>query len=166
MTPWLLALWVAASGSAEAALHDDRVAINPNLPFSACDGGASAITIGQRMQPATLRGVFVGQLRPEQVLDGADVSWCPGHYPPHAQACLIVRDAGEYSIQVTDSQGVDTVLAVEIQPSIFYCDDDSGGDLRPLVNSWLEPGQYRVYVGSYSQGASGSFVLSAGPWTY
>ncbi len=46
------------------------------------------------------------------------------------------------------NQGGDTTMVV-MGPSGVFCDDDSGGSLRPRIIQQLMPGQYQVYIGTY-----------------
>ncbi len=83
---------------------------------------------------------------------------CPGHVPnaPHVE--LDVREPGTARIVARSDE--DLVLLVRRPDGSFACDDDGAGDYDPLVIEALALGRYRVWVGSYSPGATGDFELS------
>ncbi|MGD9739211.1 MAG: hypothetical protein AB7O56_13170 [Bauldia sp.] len=64
---------------------------------------------------------------------------------------------GEYmlSFAVASAAGADTTLVINGPDGAWYCDDDSWGELSPLV-SFDQPlaGQYDVWIGVYGAAAS------------
>lgn len=82
-----------------------------------------------------------------------------------------IADAPDYSVNYTAGNfdtltigavsNSDTTLVVNDAYGNWYCDDDSGNGLNPLVTlANLASGRYDIWVGSYSQGDYSSAVLS------
>lgn len=137
--------------------------MNPHLPLSSCSAGSGLLSLGLTDAPAFASGLFLGALAPEQLFDTATTAWCPGFYPPEPQICFLVREAGTYTLAVTDSESTDSVMAIALDGVGLYCDDDTAGNYRPSITYWFEPGEYNVYIGTYGQHGSGRFELTATP---
>lgn len=71
-------------------------------------------------------------------------------------------NAGGYNtLTIGAVSSSDTTLVVNDAYGNWYCDDDSGNGLNPLVTlTNLASGRYDIWVGSYSQGDYASSVLS------
>lgn len=145
-----------SSGPPDAAA-DGRLAINPNISVGDCPGGA-AIDVAPTMGDRTLTGTLAG----EQPGDALFESYCVGYYRPNAQFCVAVPSpGGYYTFTVTDAGGVDATMGLSGGAyEVPACDDDSAGNLLPKLVQWLEPGEYRLWVGSFSEGASARFTMT------
>ena len=62
----------------------------------------------------------------------------------------LLYTAGQYNLRMFFTGESDTTLVVNAPDGSWYCDDDSGGNLHPLLN-FIDPldGQYDIWVGSY-----------------
>jgi hypothetical protein len=54
---------------------------------------------------------------------------------------------------------IDTVIAVRDPSGVVSCDDDGGGYPNPLLSIGATAGRYEIWMGTYSQGASGTYTL-------
>tara|TARA_R110002072_G_scaffold79652_14_gene183590 strand:+ start:468 stop:1805 length:1338 start_codon:yes stop_codon:yes gene_type:complete len=69
--------------------------------------------------------------------------------------------AGGYDLTIGATSNSDTTLLVNGPNGEWYCDDDSGQGLNPLVQlNNPRSGRYDVWIGSYSQGDYAATVLS------
>ncbi|MHA6287614.1 peptidase S1 [Maricaulis sp. CAU 1757] len=62
--------------------------------------------------------------------------------------------AGSYPLSIGAISDADTTLIINGPDGQWYCDDDSGGDLDPLL-TWGNPpsGQYDIWIGTYGSGS-------------
>ena len=65
----------------------------------------------------------------------------------------LLYTAGQYNLRLFFTGESDTTLVISAPDGSWYCDDDSGGSLNPLLdfNTPLN-GQYDIWVGSYQAG--------------
>lgn len=86
----------------------------------------------------------------------------------HGDACAgYVGSNPDYAVTVTGTvnavftavSDVDTTLVIT-GPGGPYCDDDSGGDMNPMVQGEFAAGTYNVYVGTYSEDEASSYTLT------
>jgi hypothetical protein len=163
MFSWLVTTLALSLTPPVAAPDDTRVAFDTNISLGACEGGGELLSVGAGTD-VVVRGTYRGDD------EGATKfsSWCPGFYPSVAQYCFNVPPGGaQYNFTVLDSQGVDTVMAVvPALDSYAYCDDDTAGGMRPMLDLWLYEGQHVVYIGSYSSGGMGTYELRVAPTVY
>jgi len=61
--------------------------------------------------------------------------------------------AGQYNLRIFFTGESDTTLVINAPDGQWYCDDDSGGNLHPMID-FTPPldGQYDIWVGSYEAG--------------
>jgi hypothetical protein len=78
---------------------------------------------------------------------------CPGFIAARPSFSLRYT-AGDYPLYISVASDVDTTLAVRAPDGSWACDDDSAGNLNPVV-SWASPrsGRYQIWVGRF--GAEG-----------
>lgn len=142
------------------------VALNPNISLRDCGGSGAAVTLGQTTGDIVRSGTFIGSAAPGEVFV-VDETWlyCVGNYPPDAQICLTVVDAGSYIFELTEAT-IDPTLALVSGGAGLVCDDDTAGNLMSRIEWWLEPGTYELFVGAYALGGTGSFSMriSRAPW--
>jgi hypothetical protein len=70
--------------------------------------------------------------------------------------------SGEYPLYISATSDADTTIVVRAPDGSWSCDDDSAGNLNPVV-SWESPrsGRYQIWVGRYgAQGEAAPAVLS------
>ena len=71
--------------------------------------------------------------------------------------------AGDFIFKILFAGNTDAVLVVNAPDGSWYCDDDSGGMLQPMI-AFDEPldGQYDIWIGTYAEGqnASGTLALT------
>ncbi len=66
-----------------------------------------------------------------------------------------------FDLTIGSVAGSDTTLVVNDANGNWYCDDDGGNGLNPLVTLVnLASGRYDIWVGSYSEGDYANSVLS------
>lgn len=85
---------------------------------------------------------------------------CRGHFARAPHALLRLRQQASLSITTLNNNSVDLTMAVRGPDGAFRCDDDSGEGSNPRVHGPLPPGDYRVWVGTYSASQSAPFTLS------
>ncbi|MCB9597355.1 MAG: hypothetical protein H6719_31815 [Sandaracinaceae bacterium] len=83
---------------------------------------------------------------------------CAGHVPTAPHVDLSVQEPGRARIVGRSSD--DLVLLVRRPDGSWICDDDSAGSRDPMLVEDLEPGRYRVWVGTYVGGHTADFQLS------
>ncbi|MDZ4690408.1 peptidase [Terricaulis sp.] len=84
------------------------------------------------------------------VYDASQVSTdCTGYIDTRATFTLRYR-AGELPLYIASESDADTTLVVRAPDGSWHCDDDSAGNLNPVV-SWETPrsGRYQIWVGRY-----------------
>lgn len=86
-------------------------------------------------------------------------TYCVGYVSPDP-ICVRVDYPTTVSIDVTWAN-VDTVLAL-IGPGGSFADDDGGPGTNSRLVSYLVPGDYLLYAGTYSYGGAGSVAIALG----
>ncbi|MBN8616796.1 MAG: hypothetical protein J0L92_39800 [Deltaproteobacteria bacterium] len=118
--------------------------------------GQAAISGNQR---TSLRGIAGGGVSLSSV-NGS----CRGYAQPNPSHILSVSP-GVQSVRIAGRSGIDTTLMVQMPDGRVMCDDDGGGSLNPLLDLPAVPGQWRIWVGSYSGSNTGPYdldVMAAG----
>lgn len=74
---------------------------------------------------------------------------CVGYIDQRPSFTLDYR-AGDWPLYISAQSDADTTLAIQGPDGAWRCDDDSGGDLDPLIG-WERPrsGRYQIFVGRY-----------------
>lgn len=153
-------MWLAPILAAVAALTPpaDGLALNPELPLSSCANGVQAITVRAGTN-TTLEGRLEGTI--EANVHVPNDSWCSGYLPLEPQHCLIVSAPVSVTLEVIDASGVDSVLVMQDESdALVTCDDDGGYNLLSRMDARLEPGAYRVSVGSYGPGHQAEYRMT------
>jgi len=79
-------------------------------------------------------------------------SSCVGMIARRADFTLRYRNAGALPLIFSATSGADTTLAIRAPDGRWYCDDDSGGGLNPLVRfDSPRNGRYQIWVGTFGQ---------------
>jgi hypothetical protein len=129
------------------------------LPLHACTLAESIVSIGETNERQSLRVELDNPSRQAEAVS----EWCYGYIPQEPSFCLRIEREGNYTFEVTDAGDVDTMMLLAApQFENYQCDDDSAGDLRPLIQTRLTPGVYELYVGSYEPNRSGPVALEVG----
>tara|TARA_A100001391_G_scaffold140858_1_gene98804 strand:- start:113 stop:559 length:447 start_codon:yes stop_codon:yes gene_type:complete len=69
--------------------------------------------------------------------------------------------AGSFNLTFSASSNADTTLIIQAPNGNWYCDDDSGNGLNPMVTIGNPTsGRYSVWIGSYRQGEYAQATLS------
>lgn len=137
-------------------VENSALAMKSSLGTNSCTLAASVVqlTRGTRQQ---VRGMMERPTRRAETF----ADWCYGFVPVEPSQCIQVLEAGNYVFEATATGGIDAIMVLRSpQQGLVYCDDDSGGELRPRLEVQLLPGSYEVYVGTYSEGEAGPFTLS------
>jgi len=156
----LLLSFASAPSPETTAPAPPLLAMDPNLSFSiGCAGGDASLVLQNRQH--TLSGQFSGQIESNSISPDPNLYWCSGYLPTTPQFCVTVPSDSTWTFQVTDSNSIDTVMALHTTPATddLWCDDDSAGNLMPMFTATLAAGTYHLYVGAFSLGNSGSFEL-------
>lgn len=161
MFGFVTAALASASVAAQGPPAEPLVAINPRITLRTCEG-VPAIALASGGTERQYTDSFVG-LQESEV---AFAAGCTGFFETEPHFCIAVAPPGGYlALEVIDAQGVDATMAlVGDRLGWTHCDDDSGTrghELLPKIEVWVGPGEYTVYVGSYSRGVSATFDLAA-----
>lgn len=87
---------------------------------------------------------------------------CNAGFIPQRASYSLRYTAGDFPLYIYATSDSDTTLAVRAPNGTWVCDDDSGGNLNPLV-SFASPtsGRYQIWVGRFgAQDETASAVLS------
>lgn len=77
-------------------------------------------------------------------------SECVGRIARRADFTLRYRNAGDYPLVFSATSDGDATLAIRAPDGRWYCDDDSGGALNPLVRfDSPRNGRYQIWVGTF-----------------
>lgn len=88
-------------------------------------------------------------------------SFCPGYGGIDAPDAVVTLNAREEMVSFFAVSETDLVLAVRSPEGQWHCNDDAFG-LNPAVSIYGAPaGDYLIYVGAFSPGATGRFTLLA-----
>lgn len=92
-------------------------------------------------------------------------SHCSGYVDFEAADVTLTLDAQQPTLSLYAESATDTVIMVLDPAGTWHCNDDSDGVNPAVTLAPARPGDYQVLVGSFSQGAVGSYQLwaSAGP---
>jgi hypothetical protein len=159
-------VWVGTYGSASnaPAVLDITVSEDPKIA-----GFAATTSVDASLPPSTGALTLASGFKPDPVslpvatggdLDLATIGTetCVG-YASRAPDFLLTFEAGSLPLTFWASSSDDATLAVQTPDGLWYCDDDSAGDLNPLVTiANPQDGDYAVWLGSYS-GDPGTAVL-------
>lgn len=148
--------------------YSSGASIEFSLAISARETGAipdasglaptAAPTAGELSGPDA-RQTFAGIVQPVTAAGAIDGS-CRGYLPIEPQ--LTVRLSREAAVRLHASGSADLVMLVRRSDGSVVCDDDSGPGADPQIATLLGPGEHRVWIGTYSESASGaSFDLDA-----
>jgi hypothetical protein len=157
--------------SAPAGLY--RVYVGTYSQSAAADWVVT-VDVGGGAQPPVQQGTSIGlspgmvprarsvtgNLRPGTVdARSLNRAGCVGWFDDNPVATLSVSQPMNFSVGALS--GTDTALIILGPGDQSWCDDDSGEGLNPLVTLQRAPaGTYRVYLGTYNQGGSGSYTLN------
>ena len=142
-------LGLAAALAASTAAGADAQYLSPQSPPAY---GAAPLALNR---PTALRGVAGGPVSLSSV-DGG----CLGYAQPMPSHILNVSP-GTSQVRLGAVSDTDTTLMVQTPDGRILCDDDGGDGLNPLLDFAASPGQYRVWVGSYSPSTGGPYNLEA-----
>ncbi len=150
-SPGRIEVWVGSYSSGRTATYTLMASAAGAAPPPAMGGG---LTVGPGMpDPAMASGRFGGPI-PASSLSSS----CRGHIngsPNH-----VVNVTGYMPvIRFVVNGDADTTLVVQYPDGRFSCDDDGGGYPHPLVEGSSGPGTIRVWVGAYSSGTTGNYLL-------
>ena len=142
-----LGLAVAIAASAAVGVEAQYLA-----PQAAPTYGSAPLMLNRG---TTLRGIAGGPVTLSDVSGN-----CRGYAQPMPSHVLNVSP-GTSQVRIGATSDVDTTLMVQTPDGRILCDDDGGEGLNPLLEFAATPGQYRVWVGSYSSSSSGPYNLDA-----
>jgi hypothetical protein len=75
---------------------------------------------------------------------------CVGMIAQRADFTLRYRQASSLPLIISATSEADTTLAIRAPDGRWYCDDDSGGSLNPMVRfDTPRNGRYQIWVGTY-----------------
>jgi hypothetical protein len=77
-------------------------------------------------------------------------SACVGMIARRADFTLRYRNAGDYPLIISATSDGDATLAIRAPNGTWHCDDDSGGNLNPMVRiDAPRNGRYQIWVGTF-----------------
>ena len=115
--------------------------------------GAANLAPGFMPDPQTLSGVSGGMIQ-AQTLNPS----CRGWIAPTPNHVMNLAGGFAFLRTYVESQS-DTTLVIRAPNGQFLCNDDTFG-LNPDIDAAYGPGQYYVWVGSYSQTNSGPYTIT------
>lgn len=104
-----------------------------------------------------------GEVFARDAMEGLPMGlWCPGFTGAGAPDAVLTLDGPEALLGLyARSDTLDLVLAARDPAGRWYCNDDAFG-LNPGIAIPAAPaGEYDLFVGAYSQGATGGYALFA-----
>ncbi len=121
--------------------------------------GQLDLTSNFRPDPQEVTLVGGGPVNISSELEGV----CIGHPVGFAASAPDFRlnyTVGDYILRISFAGQGDTTLVVSAPDGSWYCDDDSGGMLQPMLH-WGEPlsGQYDIWVGTSNPNETSSGTL-------
>lgn len=148
-------IWVGSySGSAVTytlMANGGTVVAPPPVSGSSLFGN---LTVGAGMRdPAIGSGRFGGPMPASSISSG-----CAGHVSS-APSHLVNVTSYMSNLRFVVNGDADTTLLVQYPDGHFSCNDDGGGYPHPLVEGPTGPGTIRVWIGSYSSGTGGNYLL-------
>ncbi|MFB0612508.1 hypothetical protein [Aurantiacibacter poecillastricola] len=139
-----VALAIGCVASAGVAQDYD---LDPNF-------GSTSLKAGFTPDPHTVR-VQAGGSRDAQNASGE----CSG-YISNAPDYRVQYDSGSFPLIISVDADSDTTLVVNAPDGSWYCDDDGGEGLNPMVRmANPQSGQYDIWVGTYADSGLTSATL-------
>ncbi|MCA9533910.1 MAG: hypothetical protein KC593_09530 [Myxococcales bacterium] len=145
---------------------DPRVNPNPNpqpnpqpaqgltMTVDAMQGNGTPGWIDARLRPdpAVLEGAAGGTIRAQEAAEPS----CRGFVQSIPDHILYVQGRARY-LRLYVEASEDTTMVIRTPDGRWLCDDDGGGNLQPMLEqeSWA-PGQYLVWIGTYSARGTGT----------
>ncbi|MEE2565157.1 hypothetical protein [Hyphobacterium marinum] len=107
--------------------------------------GASSLQNGFRPDPHVIDLHSGGEINAARMIGGH----CTG-FIANAPDYRLTYEAGDLPLIFEVTANVDTTLVINGPDGLWYCDDDSAGNLNPRLY-WTSPpsGQYDIFVGTY-----------------
>jgi len=86
------------------------------------------------------------------------------HHPQRMLMSIMQNDhrisiSSVVNLNISVSRSSDATLVL-VGPSGTFCNDDGAGNLDPLLDADLVPGQYEVYVGRIGSSGNGEYTLT------
>lgn len=85
---------------------------------------------------------------------------CPGFASDQPNYAVEITGSQQATITFYATSPVDTTMVVQRPNGDWICDDDSGGNLDPLIRGILDPGTYNIWIGTFSPGRSAMATLT------
>lgn len=117
--------------------------------------GTARLQSGFRPDPHIMAGVAGGPIAAQQVHAG-----CRGFISPQPNHVVTSRTGFQHFRAVVNAGELDTTLLVQLPNGQILCDDDGASTgLHPLIATTTPAGAIRIWVGTYANGASGSYNI-------
>jgi hypothetical protein len=135
-------LWTVAAAASLCLSAPAQAQVNVNQA-----GAYGQVTLDSGFQPDP----YSVSLTAGGDVDASSVSSdCVGSIARRADFSLRYRNAGSLPLIFSATSQADTTLAVRAPDGRWYCDDDSGGSLNPMVRfDSPRNGRYQIWVGTY-----------------
>jgi hypothetical protein len=150
-SPGRVEVWVGSYSAGSNATYTLMGSAAGAAPPPVVGGG---INVGPGMpDPAMASGRFGGPISASSLSSSCrgNISGAPNH---------VVNVTGYMPvIRFVVNGDADTTLIVQFPDGRFSCDDDGGGYPHPLVEGSSGPGTIRVWVGAYSAGTTGNYLI-------
>lgn len=145
----------------------------PNVPMNGMPGcpnpalqGMPVTTTGGALYSPTTYSVSAGGMQ--------DVSYCglpiyaTGYFPAQPNLSFFLSGMQNYGrLEIQGQSGCDTVLLVRTPDGNWYFDDDSNGNLNPMLDIYGAGrlnGRVDVWVGTYSSGGNCNASIEMETW--
>jgi hypothetical protein len=140
-------VWSVAAAAMLCASATAQAQVNTSQ-----SGAYGQVTLDSGFQPDPHSTTLTagGDIDASSVSDG-----CVGMIARRADFTLRYRHAGELPLIVSATSEADTTLAIRAPDGRWYCDDDSGGQLNPMVRfDGPRNGRYQIWVGTFGSDAA------------
>jgi len=141
----------------EVGLAADLNTLSGNGPDYSLDAAFGSVTLNAGFAPDPFTAAITsgGGYSASMV-----ASECRG-WVAEAPDYSVNYSAGSFDLTIASTSDSDTTLLINGPNGEWYCDDDSGAGLNPLLTfSNPASGRYDVWVGSYSEGEFANSTLS------
>jgi len=135
-------VWSVAAAAALCLSAPAHAQVNVNQ-----NGAYGQVTLNSGFQPDP----HSVTLTAGGAVDASSVSsGCVGMIARRADFTLRYRNAGQLPLIFSATSDADTTLAIRAPDGRWYCDDDSGGNLNPMVRlDAPRNGRYQIWVGTF-----------------
>lgn len=119
-----------------------------------------AVTLENKVEPnpLILEGVSGGSLKATEIVqtESTATGFCNGFIAPQPNHILELKSFFEF-LKIEVNSSTDTTIIIE-GPGGIWCNDDSD-DANPAIEGQWQPGNYKIWIGSYQEDSSNSYQI-------